>query len=103
MPLYDYRCDPCDREFEDMRPMAERHTTECGECGGEAQMVIRKLPVIDPNADLPTARADWRKRAEERGRGKDMTAANRRVDDEATLRSAHQERARRGENPIIVS
>lgn len=103
MPLYDYRCDPCDREFEDIRPLAERHTTDCGECGGTARLVVRTTPRIDPNADLPDARRKWRENAERRGRGADMTAANKRVDDDSTLREAHRRRAQRGENPIIVT
>lgn len=101
MPMYDYQC-PNGHEFEDMQSIANRHTAPCRECGEEAKMVMRTGPRIDPNADLPGLRMQWRRKAEERGRGKDMTSANRTVSDEQTVRDAHAQRALRGENPIIV-
>lgn len=103
MPMYDYRCENCKHEFEDMTPMAWSAWTACPKCEGTAQKVILSAPRIDPNADLPSQRALWRRKAEERGRGKDMTSANKEVGDEATLRQAHAKRAAMGENKIITS
>lgn len=36
MPIYEYRCNKCDSQFEDMRPMSERDDkAECPECGSD--------------------------------------------------------------------
>lgn len=104
MPTYDYRC-PNGHEFDDLRPMALRETAEC-ECGEMARQVIVAAPRLDPKMGLdpgfPTAYANFRKAAEARGRGKDMTRANKTAG-EQVQREAHAQRAARGENPITVS
>lgn len=101
MPMYEYKCE-CGNAFEDLNRIAERHQAECLLCGRMAK-VIMSAPRIDPNADLPGQRMKWRKGAERRGRGADMTAANRTVADESVERNAHARRAARNENPIISS
>ena len=43
MPTYDYRCEKCENEFEDMLPISKRDepTKEpCKECGGEIKQVM---------------------------------------------------------------
>lgn len=101
MPIYEYKCD-CGYKFEDLQRMSERHQAECIVCGKFAKQVV-SAPRIDPNADLPGARMVQRRKMEERGRGKDMTSANKTVEDEGIDRQAHAQRAARGENPIYKS
>lgn len=40
MPLYDYECPNCGMVFEELKPMDQRHTAPCPQCGGKAKMVI---------------------------------------------------------------
>jgi putative FmdB family regulatory protein len=101
MPVYEYKCE-CGYKFEDLNRMSERHQAECIACGKFAKQVV-SAPRIDPNADLPGARMVQRRKMEERGRGKDMWAGNRNIDNEAIDREAHAKRAARNENPIIKS
>jgi len=101
MPMYDYKCSK-GHTFEAMERMDDRHTSTCRECGESAKMLV-SAPRIDPNCDLPGARMVQRKKMEERGRGRDMTSANKTVADEAVVRDAHAARQARGENPIISS
>ena len=43
MPIYEYRCDACGREFEQMRPISSStQPSTCPECGGTSQ----KLPSV---------------------------------------------------------
>lgn len=62
MPLYDYRC-PDGHEFEASRPLGERASAECKECGGTAKQVISHAPVLDPrmgvDKDFPTMAKKW--------------------------------------------
>ena len=77
MPLYEYKCE-CGNRFEDLNSIANRHRAECIHCGKMADKV--QTPInIDPNADLPGAHLKWQKAAGRRGRGTDMTAANKTV------------------------
>lgn len=101
MPLYEYKCE-CGHKFEDLNTVANRAKAECLHCGRMANQVV-SAPRIDPNADLPGARMQQRRKMEERGRGKDMWSGNRETADEGVLRKAHADRAKRGENPIIKS
>lgn len=98
MPLYEYEC-PNGHRFEDLQTMANRHHAECMNCGKMADMKISPVR-LDPNADLPSARDTWQRKASERGRGKDMTSANKTVESESIDREAHAQRAALGENPI---
>ena len=101
MPLYDYKCSN-GHIFEALVKMADRKTSICQHCGESANL-LPSAPRIDPNADLPGARMSQRRRMEERGRGRDMTSANKTVADETVVRDAHAARQKRGENPIISS
>ena len=102
MPMYDYRClDPkCGHVFEDLRPVDARTTAGCPKCHCLSKQLISAAH-INPNSDLPGLRMKQRKGMERRGRGADMTNANRTVTDEQTARDAHAKRQARGENPII--
>lgn len=40
MPLYDYRCPHCDHAFEELRPLAERASAPCPQCGRKAEKQI---------------------------------------------------------------
>lgn len=102
MPMYDYRCPECGAEFETIQPMAERSTAECGECGATANQRISPTK-LDPFMDTPGARMKWRKDAERRGRGADMTRANREETSEETHRDAYNVRKALGETNITVS
>ena len=48
--IYEYHCQDCDTEFEDVCPMSERNTdTICPECGGSGKRMV-SIPAI--KADL---------------------------------------------------
>lgn len=99
MLLYSYRCD-CGNLFEALSRMDERHEEPCPVCDGTALMKIEPIR-IDPNMDTPGARYTWRKQAERRGRGADMTSANKQVEDYVLRRDAHGKRVANGEGKII--
>lgn len=40
MPMYDYLCPHCGSAFEELRPMAERDTAECPNCGRTADKQV---------------------------------------------------------------
>ncbi|WP_392503874.1 FmdB family zinc ribbon protein [Kluyvera intermedia] len=40
MPLYDYQCTKCSKEFEQRRSISERQTTECPECHSVAKQQL---------------------------------------------------------------
>jgi putative FmdB family regulatory protein len=40
MPLYEYRCDACEHEFEALQKMSDEPLTECPQCGANE---LRKL------------------------------------------------------------
>ena len=40
MPLYEYRCENCERRFEFLQGMSEAPVTECPECGGELKRLL---------------------------------------------------------------
>ena len=40
MPLYEYRCVHCDREFEEIRRVADRHSARCPSCGGDRPKLL---------------------------------------------------------------
>lgn len=103
MPIYRYHCANCKSRFEDLNTIANRHTSECLYCGKRAEKVIDQAPRIDPNMDTPGARMKFRKDAMKRGRGADMTDANRSVEDYATRESAWHARQVNGEGKTIVS
>lgn len=104
MPLYDYRC-PNGHEFEAQQPVADRNQCGC-KCGESANLVVLSTPRLDPkmglDPDFPSAAAKWRKGVERRGRGADMTSANREVSEDVD-REAYAQRKAMGEGKITVS
>ena len=52
MPIYDYKCDSCDNEFEEMHLIANRHTPVdniCDQCGeGKIKMKTVAPGIGDP-------------------------------------------------------
>lgn len=106
MPYYDYACAACGNVFEAFAKIDDRETAVCS-CGATAQSVILRAPRLDSkmglDPDFPSAAAKWRAAAERRGRGQDMTAANKTVQDESIHRDAHAARASIGKNPVIFS
>ena len=40
MPTYDYRCEKCDKVFEEFHGMTEDPKVLCPDCGGEAKKMI---------------------------------------------------------------
>ena len=37
MPIYEYRCDPCEKTFEKIRRMSDESPVPCPDCGDEAK------------------------------------------------------------------
>ena len=51
MPVYDYQCYECNKEFEEWLPIAERkvpEVTPCVECGGKIKQVLIGMRIGDP-------------------------------------------------------
>ncbi|BBA69406.1 FmdB family zinc ribbon protein [Geobacter sulfurreducens] len=40
MPLYEYRCDACDKQFELRQKFSDAPATECPSCGGPVHKLI---------------------------------------------------------------
>lgn len=48
MPIYEYQCKNCERQFEQMRAMAEyRDPCECPWCGHEAGRILLTAPKLN--------------------------------------------------------
>ena len=59
MPLYEYHCDDCDSEFEELQPMnAPKQGAECANCSG-----TNTRRVLSTFAKGSGARSEPRKRA----------------------------------------
>ena len=41
MPLYDYECDKCGQDFDELRPISDRNTALC-QCGGKGRLIIKR-------------------------------------------------------------
>lgn len=46
MPLYTYRCNECDHEFQVRQRMVEDPLTECPVCGGGVRRVVSSVGVV---------------------------------------------------------
>jgi len=101
MPMYDYTCSN-GHTFEAMNKVVDRATSTC-ECGEIGKQRMINPPVLDPKMWTPGMMMKWRKDAERRGRGTDMTRANREQNSEQTHREAHAKRQAMGENPIVTN
>jgi len=40
MPIYEYKCSSCDRQFETMQRLADAPLTTCETCGGDLEKLI---------------------------------------------------------------
>jgi putative FmdB family regulatory protein len=40
MPIYEYRCDACGNEFEEMQKFSDAPIDKCPTCGGHSQRLI---------------------------------------------------------------
>lgn len=40
MPMYEYHCRSCEREFQKLRPMSAEAWSECPQCGSKAPRVL---------------------------------------------------------------
>lgn len=59
MPLYDYHCS-CNHSFEAMKPIADRYTAECPECGADAKMEL-SAPRISLDGTDPSFPGEYMK------------------------------------------
>lgn len=46
MPIYEYRCQNCDKVFEKIERSFEEHTEPCPACGGESQRIISNTSFV---------------------------------------------------------
>lgn len=54
MPVYDYECDDCGEQVQEMRSIADRRNeSECLLCGGNMSKVILSAAAIHGNYDRP--------------------------------------------------
>jgi len=44
--IYDYKCANCGEEFEDIKSVAERHTSICPKCGHQAQKLFKPRAAV---------------------------------------------------------
>lgn len=101
MPMYDYQCTECNYEYEELRKMEDRALARvCPSCKNAFTLKKVSAPRIDPNMDCPGAKMKFRKDAERRGRGADMTRANREDTSEDTHREAWNRRQAMGETRV---
>ena len=42
MPIYEYRCTACGRQFEVMQKMSDKPLTKCEECSGKLEKLISR-------------------------------------------------------------
>ena len=46
MPIYEYKCTKCGKEFEVMQKMSEAPLTVCSSCGGELKKLITSTSFV---------------------------------------------------------
>jgi putative FmdB family regulatory protein len=46
MPIYEYQCDNCDRQFEIMQRMTEPLLSTCDKCGGHVRRLISQTSFV---------------------------------------------------------
>lgn len=46
MPLYTYRCNECDHEFQARQRMVDDPLTECPICGGSVRRIVSSVGVV---------------------------------------------------------
>lgn len=53
MPMYDFVCDNCSFEFEELTPLETRDRVACPECGGTTTVIWRNVPWAHGLSDGP--------------------------------------------------
>ena len=71
MPLYEYHCDKCDSNFDELKKIKNRMTEPCPKCEHTAELVMCPVTIDwrsgwDP--DFPTLSSKWEKIQEAKGR-----------------------------------
>lgn len=46
MPIYEYRCESCGREFEEWQKFSDPPVERCGECGGATRRLISQSTFV---------------------------------------------------------
>jgi putative FmdB family regulatory protein len=46
MPIYEYRCDKCGREFEEWQKFSDQPVDHCSHCGGHTHRLISQSTFI---------------------------------------------------------
>lgn len=46
MPIYEYRCDKCGREFEEWQKFSDQPVDQCTSCGGSTHRLISQSTFI---------------------------------------------------------
>jgi putative FmdB family regulatory protein len=46
MPIYEYRCEKCGREFEEWQKFSDTPVEACAECGGKARRLISQSSFV---------------------------------------------------------
>jgi len=44
MPTYDYKCVKCGHEWDDFKPIKDRHKVRCVRCNGRGKIMVGKHP-----------------------------------------------------------
>lgn len=68
MPIYEYRCVTCNKEFEKMVPMRERTSSQrCPVCNGESLFTVSapRISLDGTDPGFPTAWDGWRKKRQQ--------------------------------------
>lgn len=54
MPIYEYRCEPCDKKFEKIRRMSDETPVLCPICGGSAQKQLSGFAAHTGGSSFPS-------------------------------------------------
>jgi putative FmdB family regulatory protein len=83
MPVYEYKCTECNKQFEIMQKITDDPLNKCGSCGGELKKLITNTSFVLKGSgwyvtDYPS---DDRKKAKEKSKpaaeGKDKSKENK--------------------------
>jgi len=69
MPVYEYKCTECNKEFEVMQKITEDHLTVCSSCGGALKKLITNTSFVLKGSgwyvtDYPSSNRTKEKKAE---------------------------------------
>jgi putative FmdB family regulatory protein len=46
MPIYEYRCESCGKEFEEWQKFSDAPVEQCGDCGGHTRRLISQSTFV---------------------------------------------------------